>query len=61
MCTKIHRESFKVNKNIISDSLEFMMMAYRAGQYEKFAFWRKQLDKAVEVRFNGCECSDIIL
>ena len=61
MCTKIDRERFRVNKNIIPDALEFMLQTYHKGQYEKFVFWKKQLDKAVIVDFQDCTCTDLIL
>jgi hypothetical protein len=52
---------FEISENIISDSLVFMLHAYHSGNYEKFAFWRRQFEKVVKVDPSDCECKEIVL
>lgn len=52
---------FTVNENIISDSLVFMLHAYHAGNYEKFAYWFRQFEKAVKVDTDRCDCDEIVI
>ena len=49
MVIKISRKSFEVNKEVIPDSLIFMLHAYYSGNSEKFFFWRRQFDEALKV------------
>lgn len=49
MSEKIQNKLFKVNQDIIPDSLVFMLHAYFSGNYEKFSFWKRQFDMATKV------------
>lgn len=52
---------FDINQNVISDSLVFMLHAYYSCNYEKFAFWKEQFDRAVKVEMEKCNCNKVIL
>lgn len=49
MSIKINRKSFDINKDVIPDSLIFMLNAYYSGNLEKFSFWRRQFEEALKV------------
>ncbi len=61
MCIKIKSELIGRTKNIVPDSLVFMLCAYYSFDFEKLAFWRRHLDKAIQIDYRGCVCSKIVV
>ncbi len=61
MCIKIDTQSFKRSTNIVPDALVCMLCSYYSCDFQKMAFWKKYLDKAMKVNYQGCMCSKIIV
>ena len=60
MCLKINRDEFDINETVITDALVFMLRSYLLKDFRKFAFWRRQFNKAIKVD-DGCYCDSIVI